>query len=246
MLKPVINSLDEVPEALHGEYTPKDGKFVLDVNIEEHPGVAGLRNALTNVRTEKATLKTQLEQFSGMDPAKVKELQENERKIKEGELIAAGKLDELVNMRTGALKEDLTKKLSQSENERTALQSQLNTLVIDNAVQAAAAKLGVRESALDDVLARARNTFRTHEGRAVAFNGENPVYSKNGSDLLGIEEWMTNLPNVAPHLFKESKGGGAGGGTPKAVAGPGTVSRTDPASFLANIDAIAKGKMKVV
>jgi hypothetical protein len=45
-LKMVLESLDDVPEALHEHYAEKDGKFILDADgVDEHPAVANLRNA---------------------------------------------------------------------------------------------------------------------------------------------------------------------------------------------------------
>ena len=157
-------------------------------------------------------------------------------------------MDELVALRTQALRESLVAETTQERTKRESLEKQLNTLVIDNAVQSAAAKLGVKKTALDDVLNRARSVFRTQDRKAVAFQGENPVYAKDGVHLLGIEEWLSALPATASHLFEESAGGGAKGGTPgkPAIAGPGSVARGDNQAFLANLDAIAKGKVRVV
>lgn len=248
-LKPVINSLEEVAEPFRTEYVKQaDGTFVLDTNVEEHPALHGLKSALTNVRTELKTIKDETSKFSGIDPDKYRQLQEQERKIKEGELIAAGKMDELVALRTTSLRETLQAETNAERTKRESLERQLNTLVIDNAVQIAASKLGVKKTAMDDVLNRARSIFKTHEGQAIAYQGESPIYSKDGVHMLGIEEWMTNLPTTASHLFEESKGSGAPGGNAggKPVLGPGTISRTDPNAFLANLDAIAKGKVKVV
>lgn len=248
-LKPVIHALEEVPEAFRTEYVKQaDGTFVLDTNVEEHPALHGLKSALTNVRTELKQTKDEVSKYSGIDPERYRTLQEQERKIKEGELIAAGKMDELVALRTTALRESLQAETVSERNKREALERQLNTLVIDNAVQVAASKLGVKKTALDDVLNRARQTFRTVEGQAVAYKGDAPVYAKDGVSMLGIEEWLSALPQTASHLFEDSTGSGAPGGNSgkKPVLGPGTVSRNDTAAFLTNLDAIAHGKVKAV
>jgi hypothetical protein len=152
----------------------------------------------------------------------------------------------LVALRTQALKDSLSTELHTAKESASILQQQLDKLVIDNAVQTAATKYGVRKGAVEDVLFRARTVFKAKDGQAIAFQGENPVYAKDGVTLLGIDEWLQALPAAAPHLFEESRGTSApGGGAPKPVAGPGTVLRTDPNAFLANLEDIAKGKIKV-
>lgn len=247
-LKPVIASLEEVAEPLRSEYKPLgDGRFVLDTNVEEHPGLTALKNSLTNAREERNQAKALAEKYSGMDPAKYQELLQQERLVKEGKLIAEGKLEDLVALRTQALKEDLSNKLAAEQRNAAQLQATMDKLVIDNAVHAAAAKVGVKKSAVDDVLSRARSVFKAKDGQAVAYKDENPVYAKDGVNLLGIEEWLGTLPATAPHLFEETRGGGAPGNNnpPKPVPGPGTVLRSDHQAFLANLDGIAKGKIKV-
>lgn len=250
MLKPVVSSLEEVPEAFRTEYKPAaDGRFVLDTNVEDHPSLTALKNTLTNVREERNRFRDAASRFDGIDPERYQILLEQERKVKEGELIAAGKLDELVALRTSSLREDLSRQLDTAKTSAAKLQADMDRLVIDNAVHAAAAKLGVKKSAIDDVLARARGTFKAQDGQAVAFKGDNPVYSKDGQSYMGIEEWLGGLPSAAPHLFEESRGGGAqGSGSSKksGVPGPNTVVHGDQQAFLANLDKIAKGQVKVV
>lgn len=247
-LKPVISSLEEVAEPLRQEYKPLgDGRFVLDTDVESHPSLNGLKNSLANAREERNQFKEKAAKFDGIDPTHVQALIEQDRLVKEGKLIAEGKLEEVVALRTQALKDDLSSRLVAKDTENVNLKGQLDKLVIDNAVQVAATALGVRKTAVDDVLARARQTFIVKDGRAVAMENGNIVYGKNGVEPKGIDEWLSELPAKAAHLFEESKGSGApGGGTPpKAPVGPGVIGRNDTAGFLHNLDKIAKGEIKV-
>lgn len=53
-LKTILDSLDDMPEALHGEYKEVDGKFVLDIEgIDAHPAVVNLKTA--HERQKQAT-----------------------------------------------------------------------------------------------------------------------------------------------------------------------------------------------
>lgn len=60
ILEPIVDSLDSVDAVLHDYYAEKDGKFVLQTKIREHPDAAALRNALERTRKEKGDLATEV------------------------------------------------------------------------------------------------------------------------------------------------------------------------------------------
>ena len=248
MLKPVLDTLEGLPDAIKAEYK-QDAvtlKYVLDVPVEEHPAVTGLKNALANVRTERNQDRDKLKVYEGMDPEKYRTMMTTEQKVLEGQLIAAGKVEELVELRTKALRESLAGEVTNERTKNQSLEAQLNKLVIDNAVQAAASKHGVADGALDDVLFRARATFKTKDGVAVAYEGDNIIYDKTGTNPLGIDEWLAGLATKAKHLFKPSEGVKAPGGNNRPAPTGDTIHRGDGNAFLANLDKIAKGQVKVV
>jgi hypothetical protein len=249
MLKAVLDNLDGLADVIKAEYvaTP-DGKFVLQAEVENHPSVAGLKSALTNVRTEKAALKENLDKFANLDPEKYKIMLTTEQKVLEGKLIAENKLEEVVELRIKSLRENMATETANERKLRVDLEGQLNKLVIDNAVQAEAAKHGVKPTAVEDVLFRARTIFKNKDGIAVAHDKDgNPVYDKTGQGFLGISEWLQSLPTAAPHLFEPSNGTEIPKG--KGPTGPlpqNTIRKGDSNAFLANLDKIAKGQVKVV
>lgn len=55
-LDPILDSLDSVDAALHDFYAEKDGKFILQTKVREHPDALALRNALDRLRKEKGDL----------------------------------------------------------------------------------------------------------------------------------------------------------------------------------------------
>lgn len=60
-LKTIVDNLDDVPEALRGEYKEIDGKFVLDIEgIDAHPSVVNLKTAHERQKTANKTLQTDL------------------------------------------------------------------------------------------------------------------------------------------------------------------------------------------
>lgn len=61
-LKAILNNIDSLPEDVKKEYKKgDDGNFHLDVDgIDDHPAVKGLKNSMTNAKSERATAQTAL------------------------------------------------------------------------------------------------------------------------------------------------------------------------------------------
>lgn len=240
-LKFRVKSLSEVPEAFHSLYAEKGGEFVLEVDG------AVSKDKLDEFRDSNIALKKQMDEiqakFGDIDPDRYRELSEKAQKERDKKLIDAGKVDELVAERVDAMKADFDKQVQALSGEKEKLTSQLEGLVIDNAIRDAAAKSGVRSTAVDDVLLRGRMLFRLQDGKAVPMDGDKPIYGKTG-DPMDISEWVGTLAEKAPHLFEPSQGGGAKGTAPGQPGG-GRIARDDSAGYLANLDDIASGKVKV-
>lgn len=240
-LKALIDTLEGVPEAAHALYTERaDGKFALSVEGMVPKG------RLDEFRDNNLTLKQQLDalrgEFDGIDPAEARKLLDQASKARDKRLIDAGKVDELVAERVGAMQAEHVKVTGGLTSERDALRTQLQGLVVDGAIRDAATKAGVRATAIEDALLRGRAVFRLSEGKAVAMDGDKPLFGKTG-EPMEIAEWIGGLATSAPHLFEASTGSGAKGGN--AHLAPGTISRDDKAGFLANLDQIAGGKLRV-
>lgn len=206
-LKSVLETLDGVHESLHAEYTKgDDGKFHLTVDGMVPKG------RLDEFRDNNVTLKRQADEmkalYDGVDPAKYREMTEQATKIAEKKLIEAGKVEELFEARISPMRTEHEKLLKAARDEAATGKKQLEGLLIDSALRDAAGKAGVLPTAVEDVLFRGRAAFRLHEGTATAFEGDKPVFGKDGNPL-SINEWATSLAEVAPHLFTPSQGGGS-------------------------------------
>ena len=141
------------------------------------------------------------------------------------ELIDAGKVDELVQQRTeraiseaqhkieASVKqmEEATQRAMQAERER-------DTFLVETRIKDEGIAYGVRPEALPDVMARANSVFKLHPDtkELVAMQGEQPLYNAK-SQPLQVNEWLEQTEQTAPHLFKNSSGGGASGGTGQAT-----------------------------
>lgn len=207
MLKFKIAKLEDVAENLRNLYTQgSDGAYYLNVD-----GAVD-RTKLDEFRNNNIELMKKLEAFKDLDPAKVQEMLENERKIAEKKLIDAGDIEGLVASRIAAMKQDYEGRLGTITKSYETANRQLETLLIDNEVRAHAIKVGVAPTAVDDVLLRAKTVFSVADGNPVAKNAKGEViYSKDGQTVLSVGEWIGGLKEQAPHLFQSSNGSGASG-----------------------------------
>jgi len=240
-LKPVLDSLEGVPEALHSEYVEREGKYHLSVEgMVPKSRVDEFRERNIAAGRELDELR---ERYDGIDPEEARTLLDRARKERDRKLIDAGKVDELVTERIAPMKANFESQLTALTESNRSLTSQLEGVRIDGAIRDAATKAGARPEAIEDFLYRGRQIFRLQDGQAVPMDGDKIIYGKNGGPME-ITEWVTGLTERAPHLFAASTGGGA-----RPDRGParpaGTISRDDANGFLANLDKIAKGEVKV-
>jgi hypothetical protein len=97
--------------------------------------------------------------------------------------------------------------------ERDSLTSRLTVIQIDQGVITVATKRGLRATAIPDITARARSTFKLVNGVPAAFesDGETVRRGKDGATPMTLEEWVDAQVSDAPHLFESNAGGGAAG-----------------------------------
>lgn len=212
-LKYIIESLEGLDPQIAGLYEQADGKFRLNVE-----GVAP-REKLDEFRNNNIALIQKLEAFKDIDPNKYRELMSLQARVSNKELIEAGKLDEVVQSRISQMKTEHEQTLQQLNQKLSNADKQLESLLIDSAVRMQAMKQKVLPTAVDDVMLRARMSFKIVDGKAVPHEGDKPIYGKDGVNPMSVDEWINGLAKNAPHLFESSQGGGARGSGSGAGAG---------------------------
>lgn len=215
MLKYITDSLDGFEPTIAALYEPVDGKFRL--NVEG----AAPREKLDEFRNNNITLSKQLDAFKGVDPAKYTNLLAIEKKLTDKELVDAGKVDEVVATRVQTLKTEHDGAIKGLNGQLEQATRQLESLLIDSAVRVKALELGVLPTAVDDVMLRAKSSFKIIDGQAVPHQDGRPVYGKDGVKTMGVDEWIGALSKNAPHLFQANQGGGASGSRNAGRGAPG-------------------------
>lgn len=228
-LEITYNSMDDVEEPFRALYTEQpDGSVKLTgVNgMKTAQDVANVQEALRKERNDNSTLKRTVAALGDRD---VNEVLADLDKLAEYKLAAEGKVDDekieqIVNSRIATIKGPLERELNQLKTERDELKTTNETLTvrertrsIDDAIRSANAtsKIGkVTDTAMDDVLIRARMAFDVAEDGA--------IITKDGVGVTpGIDPaaWLQEMAPKAPHWFPPSQGGGAAGNNRGGVAG---------------------------
>jgi len=215
-LKYKYTNKQEIPAEQQAFYVERDGAFVLDAD-----GVVS-QSKLDEFRQNNITLTNQLKRFEGIDPDAVRQLADEKRKLEEAAQLKAGEVDKVLATR---LKEAMDKVHAPVVAERDTLLGRLSAIQIDQAVVSEATKRGLRPTALTDITARARQTFKLVNGVPQAFDGDAPRFGKDGVTPLTLAEWVDALVSDAPHLFEANAGSGAAG---SGSGGAGNRSAKNP------------------
>lgn len=205
-LKFTMDSMEGVAADVASLYTQQEGgKYVLT-------GIDGVASKVKvdEFRNNNITLTNQLKAFEGIDPAAVKsmesELAEARIQIEKN----AGKLDEeavnkIVEQRVKTINETAATEKARLEGVIETQSKQLETLIIDGNVTKHAIENKVLDSAVTDVMLRAKTVFKVEGGKPVAYDADgNKMYAADGTTELGISDWIKGLVKTSPHLFEAS------------------------------------------
>jgi len=182
--------------------------------------VAGLKSKNQELLGSNKTIKGELDklkgQFDGLDIEAVKGLLAKAGQDEETRLIAEGKLDEVITRRTERLRGDYDKQLAAEKaraDKAEAFAAKYSDKVLADSIRAAAIKAGALPEATEDIILRARGTFKLSEdGEPVAHDRDGEViYGKDGKTPLSPLEWAESLRESATHLWPRAQGAGPTG-----------------------------------
>jgi len=238
MLK-TYDTKDAVPESLRdAAVETKDGKWAAW-------DVSGLKQNADSLLNEKKQVQQKYEDLSkalgGLSPEQIAKYREEMARAEDEHARKAGDFDKLLEKRVGETKAEYEKRIAELEPYRKKYFDREEEI----AIRSAAAKAGVPAEDLDHVVLLT-------QGRRVRYDeksGKTVVLDRDG-DVTGltVEKFFAETFKAeAPKFYgpQGGSGGGAGGSTGGKGSANGAPTVTDDRSFLANVDKIASGEVKV-
>jgi len=258
-MKAILDTLSDIPEIQKTEYELRDGKYHLKIEglpfgyvkssdlSEANTKLAEFRDNNRALNSTKTELEAKLKTFEGIDPAKYQKDQKKIEDLEKKGIKDGGDVAEIVkNAVAAAVKPLEERETARAASEKAAVE-RADRELLRSTITAAGMKAGIDDRAVADYVNRGMGIFKIVDGEVVARKGDAPIFSKaKPAEILTVEEWASEeLPADAPHLYKPSRGGGAGGNT----TGSGNVNKrvisADPLEFGRNLEGIAKGDVIV-
>ena len=267
MLKPVIDSLEQVSEDLRQHYTASEDRFVLDLDgepsgfvkrdshVEQINKVAEFRDNNVKLKADLEAAQVnakKLEHFSGIDPNAARAALEQVAELGKKGVRKASDVDDTLSQALESFKaselDPLRKLLNDEKVARQEAEQKVSDSFLRNAVLSQFRAAGGQDQAVDFIVSRAQEVFQIDGDNLAAKPG---VYSKdNPGEPLTVGEWMTSQTREIGFAFGTSNGGGAHtqeGASPETLAPGAKHLRNPSAQQLGQFGKeIAEGKYVIV
>lgn len=238
MLKAIVASLDEVPEAQRSLYVKsQDGKYKLEVEgMVDKAKLDEFRDNNLALTKKVEDMSKVMDSLKGIDPAKFREYEEQARQINEKELIKKGDFETLVAQRTAAMKKDLEDKIAAQaetiknlEGEKTKAYGERDSYIVESELRKAAEhpEAGYNPGVADILLPHVMKEFTVKDGKVTRVKPDGTVVYGKDSNPATIHEFLTDMSKDRPWMLKPSSGSGAPGNNGKGSANGKTMKRAD-------------------
>ncbi len=275
-MKASVISLDEIPEALRGEYEEKDGKFLLKLEgdpagfvtaaqlAEANGKVVEFRDRNTALLNEAAVLagvsktedlsllKAKLATFEGIDPKEYKELKEKIAELEKKGVKGADDLQVRITSGIGAAIKPLQEQIAKGQDELKKEREERVTAQVRVGEALLRQKIGdefIKLKGIPNAM-----DFIVTQAKNTFHVVDDEVKARDTKfstakpgEPIGVDEWLAQAVKDYDFAFEASEGGG--GRPPKyGDPKPGIKQLVDPTpqQLGEHCDEIAEGKLRVV
>tara|TARA_B100001093_G_scaffold308603_1_gene294477 strand:- start:37 stop:792 length:756 start_codon:yes stop_codon:yes gene_type:complete len=208
MLKKFVETLEGIPEELHGYYSKgEDGGFFLETDDDSlkqvKTKISEFRSNNIQLSKEKEDLQRKLSEFDEYDVEEIKEALKARQQVKEDELVPRSEIDKHLKKRIDQERKTYESQLSELSNTSSKLADELATMKIEKMVTESINRIGqLQKGALSDVLRRARMEIEVKD---------NELVERDSGLNLDPVSWAQNLHKNCPYFFAANVGIGARG-----------------------------------
>ena len=168
------------------------------------------KSKLDEFRSSNVEHMKKAELYKGVDLEKYHAMEEQERQLKDQELIKSGDIEGLVSQRTNSIVSDYEAKIKNLTGQLDDSTGNYNNLItkteIEGAANTAFSKHSIRPALSSAAMLLVKNTFSIDNGRVIAKDGDKILAGADGN--LTISEFVDSLGED----FKIQSSGGNGNG----------------------------------
>jgi len=233
------DAFDNLPEGIKEHYAQDGDNYVLQTDSNDK--IDEFRNNNRTLYRENEELKKRQAEFEKQLAESQKEVQQRTEK----ELLSEGKIDELLDKRTEAMRQSYEEKINQLAQQYQSAEQTLDIHIVENQIRDAAIKAHARNDRAVDHIIRAIKPQLKREGTsAVRVDGQgNAVMGSDGKTPQGIPDLVEELRASDSFLFAESTGSGANGGQNATQNGKKRIRRSEIGKYITEV---AKGEVEIV
>ncbi len=218
-LKAIYDKKEDIPAQYQELYSDRGGKWELTgvEGVKTQADVDRLQTALTNERNDHKATRDKLTPWSALGK-KPEEIQAQLDRVAELELLTKDKdpaaVEQLVEARVKARlapvereRDELKAKNAELTTTISGFEAEKKTNTIHSHIRAAAKKVGMLESAIEDAI--------LHGERVLEIDATGKVVTKDGVGVtpgLAPEVWLGDLKTTRTHWWGPTQGGGGQGG----------------------------------
>jgi hypothetical protein len=188
-----------------------------DIDAAVNTAISGLKSKNKELAAETKNFREQLKAWDGLEPDRVRSMLDKLEGDEELKLIAEGdhegawnKRLEKVTAKHQSQLDQYTSKASDLESKLEASERQVRDLIIDQQVVTAFIAEKGLDSAVPDVVLRAKSAFKIEEGVPIARDSDGEII-RGADGAITIKEWVAARKSDAAHWFPPSQGAGAHG-----------------------------------
>lgn len=233
------DAFDNLPEGIKEHYAQDGDNYVLQTDSNDK--IDEFRNNNRTLYRENEELKKRQAEFEKQLAESQKEVQQRTEK----ELLSEGKIDELLDKRTEAMRQSYEEKINQLAQQYQSAEQTLDIHIVENQIRDAAIKAHARnDRAVDHIIRAIKPQLKRDGTSAVRVDGQgNAVMGSDGKTPQGIPDLVEELRASDSFLFAESTGSGANGGQNATQNGKKRIRRSEIGKYITEV---AKGEVEIV
>lgn len=226
-LKRTVADIDEVEETFRPHYIERDGKFVLDIEVEGMVPASKLEEFRTTTKQEKERREALEAQYADVNLEEYQALKGRAELLDEHKLIKKGDVDTVVQGRVNEAKRQFDEKEQSYRQREGTLKDLVARTTIEAKVVQVAISQGLKKGAAGDLIRRAREVFRMDDNfDIVAYEPDGKSPKMKLGDPYTFEDFVKDTADAedGKHLFEGNTGGGGDPGKGSGgVNGAGTI-----------------------